>query len=259
MHAATERLLIALQRVEVHRVDVVLVRVDEHATRNGKLTLLVVNQQKTVVPAIRARLIHGRRDVPGLRVEIAHVQERRVVFVATSQQRLELDHDFAVGRDQRRRAGAVHALGVDDGRDELLPARVGVQNEERLIGGFGCQPLADVVQLRFVAARLGHSPEVGLAQLLVLLPVVSPAREVAEHVSDHIHQNRLKRIEGQGRRHGHHHGAVRRDHGVVSTKAHARQFRASPPPRSVGQIEGVDVHIFAADVDAGSFRIERGT
>ncbi len=84
MHTPTERLSVALQRVEIHRVDVVLVRVDEHAARNGKLTLLVVNQQKAVVPAVRARLIHDRGDVPGLRVEIAHVQERRIMLVATS-------------------------------------------------------------------------------------------------------------------------------------------------------------------------------
>ena len=74
-----------------------------------------------------------RRDVAGRGVEIADVQERAVVLVAAAEQRGVFDDHLPVGRDDRRRRRAVHALGVDDRGDELLFAGRPVEDEKRLI------------------------------------------------------------------------------------------------------------------------------
>src|SRR5438045_1336947 len=104
---------------EVHRVDVVLVRVDENISGEGELRLFIVDQQEAVVPAVGAGLVHDGRDVARGGVEIADVEEGGIVLVSAAEEGIVFDDHLAGRRNEGRRGGAVHAFGVDDGGDEF--------------------------------------------------------------------------------------------------------------------------------------------
>ena len=65
---AAEGFAIPAQRVQIHRVDVVLMRVDQDPPGHAELALLVVHEQQAVVPAVGPRLVHDRRDIARGRV-----------------------------------------------------------------------------------------------------------------------------------------------------------------------------------------------
>ena len=169
--------------------------VDKHASAHSELALLVVHEQKTVVPAISARLVHNWCDVTTGRIEVTHIQKRRVMLVSTPQQRPEFDYDFAFRRNNRWGTGAVHTLSIYYRGNELLFAGLRMQDKKCLIGRLFGQPLANVTQLCFVGARFFHQCEVLLTQPCVLLFCVSPARKVSKDFLYHIVKDRIKRIE----------------------------------------------------------------
>ncbi|MBA7661429.1 hypothetical protein ES703_69446 [subsurface metagenome] len=156
MNVAAKGFRVPCQRVKVHSIDVVLMGVEQHSPAHGELALLVVHQQQAVVPAVSPRLVHNGSDVAGGRVEVTHIQERRVMLVSTPQQRLEFDHHLTVERNDGRSTGAVHTLGVHYRGNKLLPARIRVQDKERLVDGLFGQPFTNVTELCFIGARLFH-------------------------------------------------------------------------------------------------------
>ena len=192
---AAERLRITCQGVQVHGIDVVLVCVDEHASGEGKLALLVVHEQQAVVPAVGSRLVHDRGNVAAGCVEIPDVEKRRVVLITTPQQGPVLDNDFAIGSHDRRSARAVHTLSVHNRSNVLLLARLRIHHKERLKDRLIGEPFADITQLCFIRVRLFHQCEVLYSQLGVFLFRVAPARKVPEDFLDHIVKDRSERIQ----------------------------------------------------------------